>query len=58
MIGYCPGGTIAWLSATRLNPDAVVGYYAGRIGNYYGKLLKFRSCCLSASATPTSQKQR
>jgi carboxymethylenebutenolidase len=34
VIGYCFGGTIAWLSATRLRPDAAVGYYGGRIGNY------------------------
>jgi carboxymethylenebutenolidase len=34
VIGYCLGGLLAWLSATRLNPDAAVGYYAGRIGNY------------------------
>ncbi len=34
VIGYCFGGTIAWLSATRLQPDAAVGYYGGRIGNY------------------------
>ena len=34
VIGYCFGGTIAWLSATRLDPDAAVGYYGGRIGNY------------------------
>jgi len=34
VIGYCLGGTIAWLSATRLHPAAAVGYYAGRIGNY------------------------
>ena len=34
VIGYCLGGTMAWLSATRLNPDAAVGYYAGRIGQY------------------------
>jgi carboxymethylenebutenolidase len=30
VIGYCLGGRYAWLSATRLNPDAVVGYY-GRV---------------------------
>jgi len=29
--GYCWGGTIAWLSATRLKPDAVSGYYGGGI---------------------------
>ena len=34
VIGYCLGGTMAWLSATRLDPDAAVGYYAGRIGQY------------------------
>ncbi len=37
VIGYCLGGTIAWLSATRLHPSAVVGYYGGRIGNYAGE---------------------
>jgi carboxymethylenebutenolidase len=34
VIGYCLGGLLAWLSATRLHPTATVGYYAGRIGNY------------------------
>ncbi|HTZ90739.1 MAG TPA: dienelactone hydrolase family protein [Alloacidobacterium sp.] len=34
VIGYCFGGTIAWLSATRLKTDAVVGYYGGYIGKY------------------------
>jgi carboxymethylenebutenolidase len=34
VIGYCFGGLLAWLSATRLHPDAIVGYYAGRIGNF------------------------
>jgi carboxymethylenebutenolidase len=34
VIGYCYGGLLAWLSATRLQPDAAVGYYAGRIGNF------------------------
>jgi dienelactone hydrolase len=51
MIGYCLGGTIAWLSATRLNPDTVVGYYARETP-------KVPVMLLSASATPTSQKQR
>jgi carboxymethylenebutenolidase len=31
VIGYCMGGTMAWLAATRLNPDAAVGYYGGGI---------------------------
>lgn len=34
VIGYCFGGTLAWLSATRLRPTAAVGYYGGNIGNY------------------------
>ena len=34
VIGYCFGGTLAWLAAARLRPSAVVGYYGGRIGNY------------------------
>jgi carboxymethylenebutenolidase len=34
VIGYCLGGTLAWLAAARLHPDAAVGYYGGRIGNY------------------------
>jgi carboxymethylenebutenolidase len=34
VIGYCFGGLLAWLSATRLHPDVAVGYYAGRIGNF------------------------
>src|SRR5580658_5017128 len=34
VIGYCYGGTLAWLAAARLHPAAAVGYYGGRIGNY------------------------
>ena len=34
VIGYCFGGLLAWLSATRLHPEAAVGYYAGSIGNF------------------------
>ncbi len=34
VIGYCMGGTLAWLSATRLRPTAVVGYYGGHVGKY------------------------
>ena len=34
VIGYCFGGLLAWLSATRLNPEVAVGYYAGGIGNF------------------------
>lgn len=31
IVGYCLGGSMAWLAATRLHPAAVVGYYGGRI---------------------------
>lgn len=34
VIGYCYGGSLAWLAATRLNPDAAVGYYGGQIGKF------------------------
>jgi carboxymethylenebutenolidase len=34
VVGYCLGGTLAWLAATRLHPAAAVGYYGGRIANY------------------------
>jgi carboxymethylenebutenolidase len=40
VIGYCLGGLLAWLSATRLHPDAAVGYYAGRVGNFAGETPK------------------
>jgi len=31
VVGFCWGGTITWLSATRLKPDAAVAYYGGGI---------------------------
>lgn len=34
VIGYCYGGTVAWLSATRLKVEAAVGYYGGNIANF------------------------
>jgi carboxymethylenebutenolidase len=34
VVGYCFGGTIAWLAATRLRPTAAVGYYGGGIAKY------------------------
>jgi carboxymethylenebutenolidase len=39
VIGYCYGGTLAWLAATRLQPAVAVGYYGGRISNYAGEKL-------------------
>jgi carboxymethylenebutenolidase len=34
VVGYCYGGSLAWLAATRLNPAAAVGYYGGQIVNF------------------------
>lgn len=34
IVGYSMGGTMAWLSATRLNPSAAVCYYGGSIRKY------------------------
>jgi carboxymethylenebutenolidase len=31
VIGYCYGGSLAWLTATRLGPAVAVGYYGGQI---------------------------
>lgn len=31
VVGYCFGGSLAWLAATRLKADAAVGYYGGQI---------------------------
>jgi len=33
-IGYCYGGTMAWLAATRLDPSSAVGYYGGQIARF------------------------
>jgi carboxymethylenebutenolidase len=34
VVGFCYGGTLAWLSATRLALAAAVGYYGGNIGSF------------------------
>lgn len=34
VVGYCWGGSLAWLAATRLTIGAAVGYYGGRIAQY------------------------
>jgi carboxymethylenebutenolidase len=38
VIGYCYGGTLAWLAATRHHPAAAVGYYGGRASNYAAEM--------------------
>ena len=37
VVGYCYGGTLAWLAAARLRPAAAVGYYGGRIAEFAGE---------------------
>lgn len=34
VIGYCLGGSIAWLAACRLSADAAVCYYGGKVPQY------------------------
>jgi len=34
VVGYCWGGSAAWLAATRLKPAAAVGYYGGHIHEF------------------------
>ena len=35
VVGYCYGGTLSWLAATRLSAAAAaVGYYGGHIGKF------------------------
>ena len=34
VIGYCYGGSMAWLASTRLRPGVAVGYYGGKILNH------------------------
>jgi carboxymethylenebutenolidase len=38
VVGYCFGGSLAWLAATRLQPAAAVGYYGGRISQYAAEM--------------------
>ena len=33
-MGYCFGGTLAWLAATRLEPVAAISYYGGSVSQY------------------------
>lgn len=34
IIGYCFGGTMAWITSCRSKVDAAVGYYGGAISNF------------------------
>jgi carboxymethylenebutenolidase len=34
VVGYCWGGSLAWLAACRLNVEAAVGYYGGQVHEF------------------------
>ncbi|MBT3360216.1 MAG: dienelactone hydrolase family protein [Rhodospirillales bacterium] len=34
VVGFCWGGSLAWLAATRLNSEVVVGFYGGQIVDF------------------------
>lgn len=34
VVGYCWGGSLAWLAACRLETNCAVGYYGGQIGQF------------------------
>lgn len=38
VIGYCWGGSLAWLCATRLGADAAVCYYGGQIADFVDEM--------------------
>jgi len=37
VVGYCWGGSLAWLAACRMDIAAAVGYYGGQIPKYVGE---------------------
>jgi carboxymethylenebutenolidase len=39
VIGYCYGGSLAWLAAARLHPSVAVGYYGGQISKFVDESL-------------------
>jgi carboxymethylenebutenolidase len=41
VVGFCFGGTLAWLAATRLKPAAAVCYYGGQIARFAAE----HPCC-------------
>ena len=40
IVGFCYGGTLAWLAATRLAPAVAVGYYGGQIAMFAEEMPK------------------
>jgi carboxymethylenebutenolidase len=40
VVGYCFGGSLAWLAVTRLDPAAAVGYYGGQVARFVSETPK------------------
>ena len=40
VVGYCWGGSLAWLAGTRCNVDSVVSYYGGQITKFINEIPK------------------
>ncbi len=45
IVGYCFGGTVAWLGATRQSFDASVAYYGGNIADFAEEKPKCPTIC-------------
>jgi carboxymethylenebutenolidase len=56
VIGYCFGGTVAWLAATRLKVEVAVGYYGGRIAMFAAEQPRRRRIprCRFTGTTPAT----
>ena len=40
VVGFCFGGTLAWLASCRLGVDCAIGYYGGQINQFLGETPK------------------
>ena len=38
VVGYCFGGTLAWLASCRLGVDCAIGYYGGQINTFLDEI--------------------
>lgn len=45
IVGYCYGGSVAWLSATRQNPSGAVSYYGGAVAEFSSEKPRCPTIC-------------
>lgn len=45
VVGYCWGGSLAWLAATRLKVDAVSSYYGGQVPDFKDEMPRTSIIC-------------